>query len=100
MKNLTNTFRLLEITRFQPQYGYALAGISKSEQSDLAQHHYLVTIFAWILTLEINARGGNLNVLRTVEICLTHDLGELFGGDIGMPYVRANPTAKLKDSRI
>lgn len=29
-----------------------------------------------------------------MELALTHDIGELFGGDIAAPYARANPTAR------
>jgi len=47
MDNLTKLFKLVELTRFQPQYGYALAGIPKEELSNLAEHHYLVTFIAW-----------------------------------------------------
>jgi 5'-deoxynucleotidase YfbR-like HD superfamily hydrolase len=91
--NHTKLFRLLEITRAQPQYGYALAEIPKNELSDLAQHHYLVTAIAWQLGRLVQREGGTLDLLRVLEICLMHDLGELFGGDIGMPYAKANPAA-------
>ena len=31
---------------------------------------------------------------KVLEFCLIHDLGELFGGDISMPYAKANPKAR------
>ncbi|HVY67673.1 MAG TPA: HD domain-containing protein [Patescibacteria group bacterium] len=96
MKNLPRLFRLLELTRSQPQYGYTVAGIKKAELSDLAQHHYLVAIMAWQLALAANAAGGKLSVEKVLEFSLIHDLGELFGGDIAMPYARANPEARRK----
>lgn len=96
MESLAKTFRLLELTRAQAQYGYVLAEIPKGELSDLAQHHYLVTAFAWQLARTINSLGGKLSVERVLEISLVHDLGELFGGDIAMPYAKANPAAKRK----
>ena len=40
MKHLTNLFKLMELTRSQPQYGYALAGIQQDELSNLAEHHF------------------------------------------------------------
>jgi len=92
--DLARLFRLLELTRSQPQTGYALYGLPKLELSDLAQHHYLVTAFAWQLAKLDQKAGGKINMERVLEICLVHDLGELFGGDIAMPYAKANPKAK------
>jgi 5'-deoxynucleotidase YfbR-like HD superfamily hydrolase len=85
---------LLELTRHQPQYGYALARVSKGDQSDLAQHHYLVTMIAWQLANTVIQAGGTINVQRVLELALVHDLGELFGGDIAAPYARENPAAR------
>lgn len=94
MKHLTNLFKLMELTRSQPQYGYALAGIQQDELSNLAEHHYLVTFIAWQLVSNLKTAGAKLNVQKVLEFCLIHDLGELFGGDISMPYARANPKAR------
>ena len=94
MDNLVKLFRLAELMRSQPQYGYALAGISKAELSDLAQHHYLVTFVAWQLAVNLRAKGAKLNLEKVLELSLTHDMGELLGGDISMPYARANPKAR------
>ena len=84
----------MELTRHQPQYGYGLAGIPKGEQSDLAQHHYLVAFIAWQLARMVNRAGGNVNIERVLEFALVHDLGELFGGDINFFYARVNPEAR------
>src|SRR3989344_6204634 len=94
MKNLPKLIKLVELTRNQPQYGYALAGISKGEQSDLAQHHYLVSFIAWQLARAVNRNGGDINVERVLEFAMIHDLGELLGGDINFFYGRVNPKAK------
>jgi 5'-deoxynucleotidase YfbR-like HD superfamily hydrolase len=94
MKKLTDLFKLIEITRDQPQYGYNLAGLNKHELSDLAQHHYLVTFITWQLGLLIQKAGGKVNIFRAMEISMMHDLGELFGGDICHYYAKANPTAR------
>jgi 5'-deoxynucleotidase YfbR-like HD superfamily hydrolase len=93
MRHLTNLFKLLQVTRAQPQYGYLLGKVGKHEVSNLAEHHYLVTVIAWQLAKNLNRQGANLDVLRVVEYSLVHDLGELFGGDIGMYYARANKKA-------
>lgn len=93
MLNLAKLFRLLELTRSQPQYGFALRGIPTGLLSNLAEHHYLVAFFGWQLTLEANRNGAKLNVLKVLELCMVHDLGELFGGDISLPYARQNSKA-------
>ncbi|KKU11676.1 MAG: hypothetical protein UX16_C0008G0017 [Parcubacteria group bacterium GW2011_GWB1_45_7] len=95
MKNLTDLFKLLEITRDQPQYGYALVGIHQGDQSNLAEHHYLVTFIAWQIALHVKDAGAKIDVEKVLEFSLIHDLGELFGGDIAMPYARVNPKAKV-----
>jgi len=94
MDHLTNLFKLMELTRSQPQYGYALAGIQQDELSNLAEHHYLVTFTAWQLARQVKSKGANIDIEKVLEFSLIHDLGELFGGDIAMPYARSNPKAK------
>ncbi|MBI2552151.1 HD domain-containing protein [Candidatus Uhrbacteria bacterium] len=94
MQHLTKLFKLIELTRSQPQYGYALTGIPKHDLSDLAAHHYLVAFMAWQIARELNRAGAKLNVEKVLEFSLTHDLGELFGGDISMPYAAINPRAR------
>lgn len=99
MNNLPRLFKLMELTRSMPQYGYVLGGMKKEQLSDLAQHHYLVAFFAWQLALAAQCKGVNIDLARTLEIALVHDLGELFGGDIAMPYAQVNPEAK-KASKV
>ncbi|MCL5435502.1 MAG: HD domain-containing protein [Patescibacteria group bacterium] len=94
MKNFPGLFKILELTRSMPQYGYSVAGVSKHDLSDLAQHHYLVAIIDWVLARWLKKSGAKINVEKVLEFALVHDLGELFGGDIAMPYVRANPSAR------
>lgn len=93
MESALRFLKLMQTTRSQPQYGYVPSGIKKSELSDLAQHHYLVSLTAWYLTRLVKKAGGQISLERVLEICLLHDLGELFGGDIARPYAIANPTA-------
>lgn len=96
MNHLTNLFTLLELTRAMPQYGYALSGISQNDQSNLAEHHYLVVFIAWQLAANVEKAGAKIDVTKVLEFALIHDLGELLGGDIAMPYARTNPEAKKK----
>jgi putative hydrolases of HD superfamily len=94
MKNLTNLFKLVELTRSQVQYGYVLSGVRKHELSNLAEHHYLVTFMAWQMAEYLNSKGAKLDTKKVLELCMVHDLGELFGGDISRPYAMANPEAR------
>ena len=84
----------MELTRSQPQYGYVLAGIQQDELSNLAEHHYLVTFIAWQLASQVKKVGAKIDIQKVLEFGLIHDLGELFGGDISMPYARANSKAR------
>jgi 5'-deoxynucleotidase YfbR-like HD superfamily hydrolase len=94
MKHLTKLFKLVELTRSQPQYGYALRGIRQDDLSNLAEHQYLVTFFAWQLAQNLIENGAKINLQKILELSLAHDLGELFGGDISAPYAKVNPKAK------
>ena len=64
MKKLTNLFDLIQLTRTQPQYGYALSGLKKEELSNLAEHHYLVTFIAWQMAKYLELQGIKLNTLK------------------------------------
>ena len=93
MDNLIDLINLLEITRNQPQYGYASAG-GNARLGNLAEHHYLVTIIGWQLAVAVNKKGANLDTDKVIKFSLLHDIGELFGGDIGMYYAKTNPKAR------
>ena len=84
----------MQLTRSQPLYGYVVGGVQKNDLSNLAEHHYLVTFIAWQLARQIKSKGANINVEKVLEFAMVHDIGELFGGDISMPYARANPKAR------
>lgn len=94
MEHLTNLFKLIQLTRSMPQYGYVPAGVPQDELSNLAEHHYLVTFIAWQLALQVKNKGAKVDLAKVLEFALVHDLGELFGGDISMPYAKVNPKAR------
>lgn len=94
MEKLLELFKIMQLTRNMPQYGYVLAGIPQDELSNLASHHYLVTLLGWQLALAVQNKGSKINAYRVMQLCMVHDLGELFGGDIAQPYARVNPEAK------
>lgn len=93
MEKIIDLINLLQITRAQPQYGYAIAG-GNTRISNLAEHHYLVTMLGWQLANLVNDKGANIDAYKVIKFCLLHDIGELFGGDIGMYYAKANPQAR------
>jgi 5'-deoxynucleotidase YfbR-like HD superfamily hydrolase len=93
MDELVDLINLLEITRSQPQYGYAVAG-GNARIGNLAEHHYLVAMIGWQLAALVNKKGAKIDTQKVLEFCLLHDIGELFGGDIGMYYAKANPAAR------
>ena len=92
MNHITKLINLLQVTRLMPQYGYVLGGIK--DPSNLAEHHYLVTMIGWQLARMAKTAGANIDIEKVLEFTLIHDLGELFGGDISMPYAKANPEAR------
>ena len=93
MKHLTKLFNLLEITRNQPQYGYAIWG-GGVRMGNLAEHHYMVSMIAWQLASSVNSIGAKLDIAKVFEFASIHDIGEIFGGDISMPYAKANSKAR------
>ncbi len=93
MDKVIELINLLQIARIQPQYGYAVSG-GNARIGDLAQHHYLVTMLAWQLCELVNSKGAKIDTSKTIKFSLLHDIGELFGGDIGMYYAKANPEAR------
>ena len=93
MNYLTKLFHLLEITRNQPQYGYAIWG-GGVRMGNLAEHHYMVSMIAWQLASMVRTAGAHIDTAKVFEFASIHDLGELFGGDISMPYAKANPQAR------
>ncbi len=94
MKNLTDLFKIVQLTRAQKQYGYLLSGIKRDQISNLAEHHYLVSFTAWQLALNLKQAGANIDVLKVIEFSLIHDLGELMGGDISTFYAKMNKKAR------
>lgn len=95
MKNLPKFISILEMTREQVQYGYFLVGVNRHETSTLAEHHYLVTMIGWMLCEYLNEDEGSLvDTSKVMQLCLVHDLGELFGGDMAAPLSRKRPDIK------
>ena len=76
MDKIIELTNLLEITRSQPQYGYAVAG-GNARIGNLAEHHYLVTMIAWQLCELVNGKGAHIDTAKVLKFSLLHDIGEL-----------------------
>lgn len=94
MENLSKFFSVMELTREQQQYGFFLAGLNNKNTSNLAEHHYLVTMMGWVLCEYINSNELLIDSDAVIRMCLIHDVGELFGGDISAPLSRKSPELK------
>ncbi len=94
MKNLSNLFKIIELTRSQIQQGYLVTGIPTDRISNLAEHHYMVTFIGWQLAWHLKEAGANIDIQKVMEYCMIHDVGEILGGDISAPYAKMNPKAK------
>ncbi len=92
MKHLTNLLHILEISRTQPQYGYAVNG-GDMPLGNLAEHQYLTAMLAWQIAASLNDAGAQIDTKKVLELALIHDLGELFGGDINLRYRKVNREA-------
>lgn len=86
-------FKFFQLTRSMPQTGYVTMDIQQEDLSNLAEHHYNVAMIAWYIARHLINNRIQVNMGRVLELSLLHDMGELFGGDIGMVYRKANPEA-------
>lgn len=100
MQNLVKFLSILQLTREQPMYGYFLSGIKRHETSNLAEHHYLSAMIAWMLCEHVNREEKLINTDHTIKLALVHDLGELFGGDIAGPLSRRKPEMRAHAKEI
>lgn len=91
---LARLFHVIQLTRAQIQQGYLIRGVRRQDISNLAEHHYLVAFIAWQIVLLVERAGGKIDKAKVLEFSLVHDVGELLGGDIAMPYAKQNPKAR------
>lgn len=85
MNHLPKLFQTLELTKKFPLSGLIHNNLHKNHLPSLADHHYLTTLFAWQLARYINQKGGNLNLQRTLELSLVHDLDEIHSTNPNYP---------------
>ena len=71
-----------------------MIGIKVEETSNLAEHHYLVAMIGRMLAEYINEEDKLVDPWRVVQMCLIHDVGEIFGGDTAAPLSRRRPDMK------
>ena len=55
---------------------------SKGRQESVAEHSWMLTLMAFFLKDALRAEFADLDLEKVIEMCLIHDLGEAFTGDI------------------
>jgi len=75
MKNLLNFFLEVEKLKEMPRTGWVLMEVKNPET--IAEHTFRMTILAWLLS-----QKKNLNIKKTIQTALSHDLCEVFAGDV------------------
>lgn len=74
---------ILELQRLKrlDRTGWVLRGLAPGAES-VAAHTYGVAFTAMLLADEVRARGGTVDVERTLRLALLHDLAETRTGDL------------------
>lgn len=92
MKNALKS--LIEISKLKemPRTGLVWLGIKKPVT--IAEHIFQTAILAWLLT-----RKKNLNIGRMIKIALSHDLCEVYAGDM-TPFQGLLPRNKEKRKEV
>ncbi|MBZ9578742.1 HD domain-containing protein [Patescibacteria group bacterium] len=75
MKNLLNFFLEAEKLKTMPRTGWVLMGVKDPET--IAEHTFRIVIAVWLL-----AEKKNLNIKRIIKSALSHDLCEVYAGDM------------------
>jgi len=83
LKNLLEVFLTVQISKELPRQGFLYSGFKRSEADSVAAHSYSVTVFAYLLAIELKENGFDIDPDRALKIALVHDLGETITGDIG-----------------
>ena len=55
---------------------------SNGRQESVAEHSWMLTLMAFFLKDALRAEFADLDLEKVIEMCLIHDLGEAFTGDI------------------
>ena len=102
MEKVIELINLLQITRAQPQYGYAISG-GNTRIGNLAEHHYLVTMLGWQLSSMVNEKGADESHIAKVADYLEVTHYKLFNDQLKKKDVEliapklAEKVEKIKD---
>lgn len=68
------------------------AWTTKGKQESTAEHSWRLALFSLVL----GEYSPHLDLNRVIRLCLVHDLGELYGGDVSA-ILEVNPQDKLQE---
>jgi putative hydrolase of HD superfamily len=95
MKNILNF--LIQVNKLKeiPRTGWVWRGVKNPET--IADHTFGMAIIAWLL-----ATNKGLNVKRAIKIALSHDLCEVFAGDVTphLYYPRLSKNTKVREKTL
>ncbi|MFA7244733.1 MAG: HD domain-containing protein [Candidatus Magasanikbacteria bacterium] len=100
MQKILQLFSILQLTKEQLLTGFTPGGIKSYELPSLAEHHYTCGMMAMILGGKIKKVNQNFDSNKLLKMLLTHDLGELFGGDVSAPLNRKYSDLKEHKDKI
>lgn len=75
MKNILNFFLEVNKLKTMPRTGWVLMEVKNPET--IAEHTFRMAILAWLL-----AEKKNLSIRKTIQTALSHDLCEVYAGDV------------------
>ena len=100
MRGLADLCAILQISKEMPRYGWGFARFSLKEMDKISEHNYVLAVMSLLVTSEIERLGIKVDVRRTIEMSLIHDLSKLFGGDLSAPWAQANPDIRAAANEI
>lgn len=94
MKSILNFLLKVNKLKITPRTGWILRGVKNPET--IAEHTFRMTIAAWLL-----GEKKNLNIEKTIKYAFSHDLCEVYAGDVTPFFYYINlPKDKEKREKI
>ena len=94
MKNILKFFLEVETLKQMPRTGWVLREVKNPET--IAEHTFRMTILSWLLAIK-----KNLNIKKTIQTAFSHDLCEVYAGDVTpFFYYLKLPKDKIKRKKF
>lgn len=90
LKNSLGLIKTLQQAKELPRQGMLLSGLKLCETDTVASHSYSVTVFAYTLAKHFCLKHTFIDPMKTMEMALFHDIGEMLTGDIGRNVKKRN----------